>query len=313
MTAIYPVPPKPQRRRRVQLAVPASERNKIEKSMGLEADHIFLDLEDAVAPQNKEKARHNIVAALNEADWGDTVRCFRMNGLDTHWAYDDLITVVEAAGHNLDTVMLPKARYARDVEWLDIFLGQIEAKKNIAHRIGIEVLIEEVEGVANVDDIALASPRVESLIFGIGDYTRAQRVDPRDAFGQARHYPGDIWHYQRSRIAVAAGLAGADYIDGPWALIDDLEGFRRECRLVKTLGGVGKWALHPNQVAIATEEFSPSLEEIKQAQSYIDQFERAKAQGVGAVKADDGQMLDEATLALYRRILESADFFGISY
>lgn len=310
---MFEQPVKPRRRRRVQLAVPATERRKIDKALGLGVDHVFLDLEDAVAPQNKPQARENVVSALNEADWGDTVRCFRMNGLDTPWAYQDLVTVVEAAGHRLDTVMLPKARYARDVQWLDIFLGQIEAGCDIGHRIGIEVLIEEVEGVANVDEIALASPRVEALIFGMGDYSRSQGVDAADAFGPARHYPGDIWHYQRSRIAVAAAMAGADYIDGPWANIDDTEGFRQECRVVKTLGAVGKWALHPGQVGIAREEFSPGPQEISQAQEYIALYEQAKAQGIGAIKAPDGKMLDEAVLRLYRRVLDRAAFLGIDH
>lgn len=313
MNPVFEKPAKPHRRRRVQLAVPGSQQKMIDKAMGLGADHIFLDLEDAVAPPKKAEARNNIIAALNDADWGETVRCFRINGPDTPWAYDDLVSVIEAAGQNLDTVMLPKARYARDVQWLDIFLGQIEMKQGFEHRIGIEILIEEVEGVANVDAIAMASPRVESLIFGMGDYTRSQGVDSRDAFGQARHYPGDIWQYQRSRIAVAAAMAGADYIDGPWAPIKDTEGFRRECRLVKTLGGAGKWALHPSQVDIAIEEFSPSRDEIDKAKGYIEQFEKAKAQGIGAVMAEDGQMLDEAVLRLYQRALDAADFYGISY
>jgi citrate lyase subunit beta/citryl-CoA lyase len=300
------------RRRRCQLAVPGSSLKKIEKALSLGVDHVFLDLEDAVAPSMKEEARRNAISAFNHMDWGGTVRCFRMNALDGPWAYGDLVTVVEAAGQNIDTVIIPKVRHVRDVLFVETFLEQIERKMGFGNKIGLELLIEEVEGVANVKELALASPRIESLIFGVGDYTRAQGVDFRDAFGSARHYPGDVWHYQRSAIVVAARMVGADYVDGPWARIPDVAGYRRECRLVKTLGGVGKWAIHPIQVPIATEELSPSAQEIETAVRYLAEFEAAAAKGIGAIKTAEGGLLDIAVIPLFKQVIAQAEFFGIA-
>lgn len=299
------------RRRRCQLSVPGSSLSKIEKALSLGVDHVFLDLEDAVAPTKKEEARRNVIAAFNEMNWGSTVRCFRMNGLDTAWAYQDLVTVVEAAGHNIDTLIIPKVKFVRDVQFVETLLEQIELKIGLERKIGLELLIEEVEGVGNARELAAASTRVESLMFGIGDYTRAQGVDFRDAFGKPRYYPGDIWHYQRSAIVVAARMAGADYVDGPWALIPDVDGYRNECRMVKTLGGVGKWAIHPSQVGIATEEFSPSAEEISTALKYLAEFEAAKAKGIGAIKTAEGGLLDIAAVPLLKQVIAQAEFFGI--
>ncbi|TNF83369.1 CoA ester lyase [Pseudomonas sp. ICMP22404] len=299
------------RRRRCQLSVPASSLRKIEKALGSGVDHVFLDLEDAVAPSKKAEARQNAIVAFNEMDWGSTVRCFRMNGLDSHWAYEDLVTVVEAAGQNIDTLIIPKVKHARDVHFVETFLEQIELKMGFEKKIGLELLIEEVEGVANINELAMASSRVESLMFGIGDYTRAQGVDFRDAFGKPRYYPGDIWHYQRSAIAVAARMAGADFVDGPWALIPDMEGYRNECRMVKTLGGVGKWAIHPTQIPVAMEEFSPSRQEVETAVRYLTEFEAAKAQGIGAIKTAEGGLLDIAAVPLLKQVIDQARFYGI--
>ena len=300
------------RRRRCQLAVPGSSLKKIEKALGLGVDHVFLDLEDAVAPSMKEEARRNVITAFNELDWGSTVRCFRINGLDGPWAYQDLTQVVEAAGRNIDTLIIPKVKHARDVHFVETLLQQIELRMGFTKKIGLELLIEEVEGVGNVRELALASPRIESLIFGIGDYTRAQGVDARDAFGKPRHYPGDLWHYQRSAIVVAARMAGADYIDGPWPMIPDLDGYRRECSMVKTLGGVGKWAIHPSQIAVATEAFSPSPQELSTAVRYLAEFELAASKGLGAIKTAEGGLLDIAAVPLLRQVITQAEFFGIA-
>ncbi len=303
----------PKRRRRCQLAVPADSWRKIEKAAASGVDHVFLDLEDAVAPDNKPQARQNVIKAFNELDWGTTVRCFRMNGLDCEWAYQDLIEVIEGCGHNVDTVLVPKVKAPRDVHFVENLLEQLEWK--IGRKgppIGIEMLIEEVEGAAYCTDIATASDRVECLIFGVGDYTRAQGVDIRDAFGKPRNYPGDLWHHVRGTIVVAARTAGADYVDGPWGLIPDQDGYRRECKMVKTLGGVGKWAIHPSQIPIAMEEFGPSGEEISMATNLLEQFKVAKAEGKGAIKTPDGALLDEAAIPLLQQILDQADFYGIA-
>lgn len=302
---------KPHRRRRCQLAVPGSAYDKIEKAAALDIDHVFLDLEDSVAPSKKPDARKNVIKAFNELDWGGTVRCFRINGLDSPHAYQDLVQVVEGAGHNIDTLVIPKVKAARDVHFVETLLEQLEMKIGRETPIGLELLIEEVEGVAFINEIAAASPRVESLMFGIGDYTRAQGVDPRDAFGKPRYYPGDIWYHQRSAIAIAARCVGADYVDGPWAMIPDLDGYRRECKLVKTLGGVGKWAIHPTQIPVAVEEFSPSKDEIQTSRNYLKMFEEARAAGKGAIKTPEGGLLDEAAIPLLQQILDQAKFYGI--
>ena len=299
------------RRRRCVLSVPADSDRKIAKALQSGVDFIFLDLEDAVAPPAKPQARQNCVKAFNEASWGDTVRCFRMNGLDSHHAIEDLMYVVARAGANIDTVLIPKVKFARDVHFVDTFLGLLEAEHGIGKKIGLELLIEEVEGIQNIKEISHASERVESLMFGIGDYTRAQGVDIRDAMGKPRHYPGDVWHYQRSTLAVAANVLGIDYVDGPWGRIADAEGYRRECRLAKTLGGVGKWAIHPSQIAIAQEEFSPSASELKMAFIMRNTYLQAKERGEGAAKMSSGVMVDEAVMPMVNGIIEKAQFYGI--
>jgi len=303
--------PKIRRRRRCVLSVPGISERKITRALASGVDHIFLDLEDSVVPDKKSEARDLVIHAFNDLDWNGAVRCFRMNGLDSMWAYDDVIKLVEAAGENIDTILIPKVKYARDVHFVESLLEMIELKTGLKKKIGIEILIEEVEGIANIKEISLASDRIESLMFGIGDYTRAQGVAFSDAFGPAKNYPGDLWHHQRSTLAVAARVAGCDYIDGPWALIPDLDGYVRECRLAKSLGSVGKWALHPTQIPIATEEFSPSREQIQQAAKYIALFTEARNKGLGAIAADDGTLLDEAVLPLFDEVLNNARFYGM--
>lgn len=299
------------RRRRCMMSVPGSSMRKIEKALGSGVDHIFLDLEDAVAPPIKPEARKNVIKAFNEMDWNGAVRCFRMNGIDSYWAIEDLTEVVGAAGHNIDTLVIPKVKFGKDVEFVATMLDLIEANAGIEKKIGLELLIEEVEGIHNIAEICKASDRIESLLFGIGDYTRAQGVDMRDAFGKPRYYPGDIWHHQRSVLAVAARSHGLDYVDGPWALIPDMDGYRRECRMVKTLGGVGKWAIHPTQIPVATEEFSPSREELDMALQYMDEFMAARAEGKGAIKTAEGTLLDEAAIPMLQQIIDTAEFYGM--
>jgi len=299
------------RRRRCMMSVPGSSMYKIEKALAMDVDHIFLDLEDAVAPQLKPEARLNVIKAFNEMEWGNTVRCFRMNGIDSFWAIEDLTQVVAAAGKNIDTIVIPKVKYAKDVHFVETMLELIEQENGIEHKIGFEILIEEVEGIHNIKEIAAASDRIESLMFGVGDYTRAQGVDFRDAM-KPRFYPGDIWHFQRSTLAVAARVIGADFVDGPWAFIPDQDGYRDECKRVKTLGGVGKWAIHPTQVEIAMSEFGPSPEEVSLATQAIAMIKAAKDAGKGAIKTPDGILLDEATIPLMQNVLDSAKFYGIA-
>jgi len=299
------------RRRRCVLSVPGINERNIKRALESGVDHIFLDLEDSVTADKKAEARELVVHAFNDKDWTGAVRSFRMNGIDSYWAYEDLIKVVGEAGDNIDTVVIPKVKYARDVHFVETMLDMLELKQGIKKKIGIEVLIEEVEGIANIKEISLASDRIESFMFGLGDYSRAQGVDFGDAFGPAEHYPGDVWHYQRSALAVAARVAGCDFIDGPWPLIPDLEGYEKECRMVKTLGAVGKWAIHPSQIPVATEAFSPSRKHIERAVKYSTLYIEARNKGLGAIAADDGTLLDEAVLPMFENVLETARFYGI--
>ncbi|MBN9245587.1 MAG: CoA ester lyase [Mesorhizobium sp.] len=299
----------PKRLRRCQLAVPGSSEKMMAKAAALEVDHVFLDLEDAVAPSAKVGARGQIVEALNSLDFGRSVRCVRINDLDTHYAYDDIIAVVEGAGANLDTILVPKVRSACDVRFVDRLLTQIEGKLGLKRRIGIEVLIEEAEAIMRVEEIAGASGRLEALIFGMGDYSASQGIDPRAIAGDCG-YPGDIWHYARYKMIVAARSFGLDAVDGPFVNFRDGDWFRTECVRARQLGAVGKWAIHPSQVAIAQEAFSPSQAEVDRAYKAVAAYAEAQKQGLGAIQVD-GQMVDVATVRLVQRVIDQAELAGI--
>ena len=279
------------------------------KAAAMDVDHVFLDLEDAVAPAAKVPARAQIVQALNTLDFGRSVRCVRINDLDTHYAYEDIITVVEGAGANLDTILVPKVRNACDVRFVDRLLTQIEAKLRLGRRIGIEVLIEEAEAIMRVEEIAGASPRLEALVFGMGDYSASQGIDPR-AISADSGYPGDIWHYARYKMIVAARTFGLDAVDGPFVNFRDGDWFRTECVRAKQLGAVGKWASHPSQVEIAQAVFSPAQEEIDRAYKAVAAYREAQAQGLGAIQVD-GQMVDVATVRLVQRVIDQAEMLGM--
>lgn len=300
---------KVRRPRRCQLAVPGSSDKMMSKAAGMDVDHIFLDLEDAVAPNAKVPARAQIVNALNTLDFGKSVRCVRINDLDTHYAYEDIITVVEGAGQNLDTILVPKVRNAFDVRFVDRLLTQIEDKLDMKKKIGIEVLIEEAEAMMRVEEIAGASPRLEALIFGMGDYSASQGIDTRAIAGDTG-YPGDIWHYARYKMIVAARTYGLDAVDGPFVNFRDGDWYRTECVRARQLGAVGKWAIHPSQVAIAQEEFSPAQADVDRAYKAVAAYREAQAQGLGAIQVD-GQMIDVATVRLVQRVIDEAELFGI--
>jgi citrate lyase subunit beta/citryl-CoA lyase len=295
--------------RRCQLAVPGSSDKMMAKAAAMEVDHVFLDLEDAVAPAAKEPARAQIVNALNTLDFGRSVRCVRINDLDTHYAYEDIITVVEGAGAKLDTILVPKVKSAADVLFVDRLLSQIEKKIGLDHRIGIEVLIEETEALMRVEEIAAASPRLEALIFGMGDYSASQGLDPK-AIAADSGYPGDIWHYARFKIIVAARSFGLDAIDGPFVSFNDNSWYAAECKRAKQLGAVGKWAIHPNQVKVAQEIFSPSQDEVDRAYKAVAAYREAQAKGMGAIQVD-GQMVDVATVRLVQKVIDQAALAGI--
>lgn len=302
--------PRPRRARRVQLAVPGSSDKMMAKAAASRADHVFLDLEDAVAASAKEGARKQIITALRTLDWTGKTRCVRINDLTTKYAYRDIIEIVEAAGDHLDTVMMTKVVSASDVQFVATLLSQIELTIGLKRRIGIEILIEEVEAVQNVEAIAHASPRVESLILGMGDLSAAMGIDLGFVGSAANPYPGDIWHYARARLCMAARSAKIDAIDGPFPNFRDVEGYRREAIEALALGFVGKWAIHPSQIEPALEIFSPKPEDVARARKLRDAILEAEAKGLGAAQID-GQMVDVASLRILKNTIDRAELFGM--
>jgi citrate lyase subunit beta/citryl-CoA lyase len=301
---------RPMRLRRSQLSVPGVSEKMITKGVASDADHVFLDLEDAVAPSAKEGARKTIVEALKGLDWGKKTRCVRINDVTTPWCHGDIIEVVEGAGRYLDTIMLTKANSAGDVRFVDLLLGQREAKLGLEPgRIGIEVLIEEVQGLQNVEEIAVASPRMECLIFGMGDYSASQQMNLR-GIGRSEGYPGDVFHYPRFRITMAARAAGLDPVDGPYANFRDEDGYRTEARRALTLGMAGKWAIHPAQIAPALEVFSPTENEVARARKLKEAYDQALAEGIGSVNVE-GTMVDAASIRIINNTVRRADMIGI--
>ena len=300
---------RPRRARRSQLSVPGSSEKMLQKGAESAADHVFCDLEDAVAPSVKVEARDKIAWALNNLDWTGKTRCVRINDVTTEWCHGDIITVVEKAGANIDTIMLTKPYSAADVVFLDRMLLQLEKRLKMTNRIGIEVLIEEVQALQNVEELSRSSERLECLIFGMGDYSGSQGIDTRDIGGDGG-YPGDIFHYARWRITMAARAAGIDAVDGPYANFKNEDGFRQEAKRAKALGMVGKWAIHPSQIAPALEVFSPSEAEVIRARRMRDAYYEAEGRGLGAVQVD-GVMVDVAVLRLVRNTLDKAELYGM--
>ncbi|ABK69262.1 HpcH/HpaI aldolase/citrate lyase family protein [Mycobacterium avium] len=291
--------------RRSELAVPASNDNMFDKAAGCGADLVFLDLEDAVPPAFKEESRGKAISALNDLDWGRTARAVRINGLDTPWCHDDLIEVVTAAGRNLDTVIIPKARRARDVWWVDVLLSQLEAKLNLGNKIRLEVLIEEVEGLANAEEIAVASPRLDALIFGVGDFSLSQGARVDTNFVPLGEYPGDFWQYARNKVIVAARIAGIDAIDAPYPDYRDLAGYERDARRAALMGYTGKWAIHPDQVPVANRVYAPTADEIARAEANLAAYREAESNGRGAVGVN-GVLVDAAHVKMAQQTLARA-------
>ncbi|MFF0488421.1 HpcH/HpaI aldolase/citrate lyase family protein [Nocardia sp. NPDC004068] len=291
--------------RRSELAVPAANEHMFAKAAACGADLVFLDLEDATPVALKERSRELAVSALTELDWGRTARAIRINGLDTEWCHDDIIEVVTRAGRDLDTIVVPKARTARDVWWVDVLLTQLETKLGLSRPIRLEVLIEEVEGLANAEAIAAASPRVDALIFGVGDFSLSQGARVDTNFVPLGDYPGDFWHYARAKVIVAARIAGVLAIDAPYPDYGDLAGYERDARRASLLGYSGKWAIHPSQIEVANTVYSPTPEEIALAQRNLAAYRAAEADGRGAVGVD-GVLVDAAHVKMAMATLARA-------
>jgi len=286
------------RPRRSCLAVPGSNPRFLEKARGLPADQVFLDLEDACAPLAKQGARHAIVDALNTGDWGGKTRVVRVNDWTTRWTYRDVVTVVEGAGQNLDCVMLPKVADAGQVTALDLLLTQIEKTMGFeAGRIGIEAQIENARGLMNVDEIAAASPRLETIIFGPADFMASINMKSLVVGEQPPGYPADAYHYILMRILIAARAHGRQAIDGPYLQVRNVRGFGEVARRAAALGFDGKWVLHPDQIAAANEIFSPSQEDYDHAELILDAYDWCTSQAGGAKGSAmlGDEMIDEAS------------------
>jgi citrate lyase subunit beta / citryl-CoA lyase len=300
------------RPRRTCHAVPGSSERFLAKAPQLEADEVFLDLEDAVAPDEKDGARERVIEALRSLDFGDTTVVVRVNGTDTPHYYRDLIAVVERAGTHVDAIMLPKVRTPGDVEMTAKLLTQIELANDLeVGRIGIEAQIEDATGLLACEAIAAASPRMETLIFGPGDYSAAVGIPVTTIGGAPDGYPGDHLNYVYSRLVVAARAAGIQAIDGPYARVGDDDGLRERARLARALGMDGKWTIHPGQIAVVNQVFSPSREEWERAEAMLAAYEDAHRAGRGAA-VFEGEMIDEANRKMADRIAQSGRAAGYS-
>ncbi|GEO81996.1 HpcH/HpaI aldolase/citrate lyase family protein [Pararhodospirillum oryzae] len=310
----------PARLNRSEQAVPGSNTKFLQKAATGDADVVFLDLEDAVAPSEKPQARKNIVAALNEYDWSGKTVSLRINGLDTPYMYRDLIEVLEGAPGKLDLIMIPKVGTAADVYAVDVLVTQIEDTMGVDKRVGFELIIESALGMANIDAIAAASPRNESLHFGVADYAASTKArttgigGPNADYGvltdtladgtRAYHW-GDMWHYAMARMVVAARANGLRPVDGPFGDIKDAEGYKAQARRAAVLGCEGKWAIHPSQTALANEIFTPDEKEVAFAQAILDAMEQAKAEGKGAVTLE-GRLIDIASIKQAQVLVDKA-------
>lgn len=299
------------RLQRSELAVPGSRPELFEKAAAGPADYVFLDLEDAVAPPDKDHARDNVIAGLLGIDWqeqGKTVSV-RINGIDTHYMYRDLIDVVERAGHRIDTILVPKVGVPADVYLVDALLTQIEHAVRIPRRIGIEVLIETALGMSNVEAIAASSPRLEAMHFGVADYAASVRARTTSIGGLTPDYPGDQWHYGISRMVVACRARGVRAIDGPFGDFTDADGYAAAARRAAALGCEGKWAIHPTQIDMANAIFTPSDAEVGRARRILEAIVEAEAQGRGAAQLD-GKMIDAASARMAQNIVAMVESLG---
>jgi malyl-CoA/(S)-citramalyl-CoA lyase len=311
----------PARLNRSELAVPGSNVKLFEKAAASAVDVVFLDLEDAVAPDEKEQARKNVIQAVNEVDWGEKTLSVRINGLDTHYMYRDVVDLLEQAGERLDLIMIPKVGTAADIYALDMLVTQIETAKGRRKRIGFEMIIETALGMQNIHEIAAASPRNESLHFGVADYAASTKAattsiggpnpaygvltDPDAADGRDYHW-GDMWHYAIARMVVAARANGLRPVDGPFGDFKDEEGYRAQACRAAVLGCEGKWAIHPSQIGLANEVYSPSEAEITKAKRILAAMEEAQREGKGAVSLD-GRLIDIASIRQAEVMVKKAE------
>ena len=300
------------RLQRSELAVPGSNPGFIDKAAESQADFVFLDLEDAVAPSEKERARKNVIAALHDIDWAGKGKAVsvRINGLDTSYMYRDVVDVMEQAGDRLHTILVPKIGVPADLYCVETIVSQVEQARGFPGRVGIEALIETALGMANVEAIASsgAAPgaRLEALHFGVADYAASNRARTVSIGGLNPDYPGDQWHFALSRMIVACRAYGLRPVDGPFGDFSDPDGYRAGARRAAALGCEGKWAIHPSQVELANEVFSPPEAEVARARRIVEELRKAEAAGRGAASLD-GKMIDAASERMARTVIAMDD------
>lgn len=310
----------PARLNRSELAVPGSNPTFLEKASKSPVDVVFLDLEDSVAPDDKIQARKNIIESLNDLDWGTKTISMRINGLDTHYCYRDVVDIIEQAGKHLDLIMIPKVGTAADVYAIDMLVTQIEDNMKYEKRIGFEHIIETALGMQNLTEIASASPRNESLHFGVADYAASTKArttviggpnedyhvltDP-DSDGNREVHWGDMWHYPIAKMVVVARANGLRPIDGPFGDFSDSDGYVAQAKRAATLGCEGKWAIHPSQIELAHEVFTPSESEVERANRILEAMAEAQREGKGAVSLD-GRLIDIASIRQAEVLVEKA-------
>jgi citrate lyase subunit beta/citryl-CoA lyase len=294
-------------------AVPGSNPRFVEKAQALPADMVFLDLEDSVAPKEKEGARKTVGEAVREGDWGDKVVCVRVNDWSTKWTAFDVIEVVTQAGQRLDEIMLPKVESAAQVVATDLLLRQVEIQAGIpVGHIGIEAQIETAQGLINVEEICAASPRLETIIFGPADFAASMEMPVLTGGVQIPEYPGDHFHYVFNKILMAGRANGLQVIDGPYLRVRDGEGLRDYCQRARTLGFDGKWTLHPDQITIVNEVFSPTQEQFDRAWGILEAYEQATdVEGRGAVMFGD-EMIDEASRKMATKFVARGTRAGLT-
>jgi citrate lyase subunit beta/citryl-CoA lyase len=302
---LYPL--RKSRLQRSELAVPGSNPTMIEKAATSAADYVFLDCEDAVAPPDKEQARKNIIQALNDIDWrgkGKTVSV-RINGLDTHYMYRDVVDIMEQAGSKLDTILVPKVGVPADIYTVECIISQIEVAKGFTNKVATEALIETPLGMANVEAIAAAPSRLEAMHFGVADYAAFNKARTVVIGGLNPDYPGDQWHFALSRMTVACRAYGLRPIDGPFGDFSDPDGYTAGAKRAAALGIEGKWAIHPSQIELANAVFSPTAKEVERAERILAALKEAEAQGKGAASLD-GKMIDAASEKMAKNLIATA-------
>ena len=297
--------------RRSVLSVPGHIEKMHHKAGQSQADAVMLDLEDSVPVEAKEGARDLVVRSILALNWKDKTVTVRINSLDTPFGYQDLLTIAEKAGHLLDTIIVPKVNHCKDIHFTSRLLDGIEMRLGFSNRIGIEVSVESAEGLEQVSETARASDRNKTLVFGVADYSASigARLVSISGHGEKEEdlYPGHRWHFALSRMIMTAKAHGLLAIDAPYGNFKDLEGLRHSAVMACALGCDGKWAIHPNQIEVINQVFSPSREDIERARKVLEAYQKAEAGGRGAVSVD-GRMVDQATVRLARQLWEQAKY-----